>query len=53
MNDAAATEAERWVAVLFGLAFYGYFGLAAARRLGLPWTVHGFLSTPSSSWWPC
>ena len=25
------------------LAFYGYFGLAAARRLGLPWTVHGFL----------
>ena len=44
MNDAAATEAERWIATLFGLAFYGYFGLAAARRLGLPWTVHGFLA---------
>jgi small conductance mechanosensitive channel len=43
MNDAAAIEAERWVASLLGLAFYGYFGLEAARRLGLPWTVHSFL----------
>lgn len=43
MDDAAANEAERWVAVLFGLAFYGFFGLEAARRLGLPWSVHAFL----------
>ena len=43
MDDAAALEAQRWVAVLFGLGLYGYFALEAARRLGLPWTVHGFL----------
>ena len=43
MDDAAAIEAERWVAWLLGLAIYGYFGLEAARRLGLPWTVHAFL----------
>lgn len=43
MDDAAAVEAERWVAVLLGLGLYGYFGLEAALRLGLPWTVHGFL----------
>ncbi len=43
MNDAAAREAERWVGTLLGLAFYGYCGLEAARRLGLPWTVHAFL----------
>ena len=44
MDDFAAVEAERWVAVLLGLGLYGYFGLEAARRLGLPWTVHSFLS---------
>ena len=43
MDDAAASAAQRWVSVLLGLAFYGYFGLEAARRLGLPWTVHAFL----------
>ena len=43
MDDAAAIEAERWLASLLGLAIYGYFGLEAARRLGLPWTVHAFL----------
>ena len=49
MDDAEASEAERWVALLLGLGLYGYFGLAAARRLGLPWTVHGFLATCCSS----
>ena len=44
MDDFAAVEAERWVAVLLGLGLYGYFGLEAARRLGLPWTVHSFLN---------
>ena len=44
MNDAEATEAERWMVTLFGLGLYGHFGLTAARRLGLPWSVHGFLS---------
>jgi small conductance mechanosensitive channel len=43
MSDAAAQEAERWVETLLGLAFYGFFALEAARRLGLPWTVHVFL----------
>ena len=43
MDDAAALEAQRWVAALLGLGIYGYFALEAARRLGLPWTVHGFL----------
>jgi small-conductance mechanosensitive channel len=44
LDDAAAIESNRWVAVLFGLGFYGYYGLEAARRLGLPWTVHAFLT---------
>ncbi len=43
MDDAAALETARWVALLMGLGLYGYFGLEAARRLGLPWTVYGFL----------
>lgn len=43
MDDAAALETARWVALLMGLGLYGYFGLEAAQRLGLPWTVYGFL----------
>ncbi|MEK0083621.1 mechanosensitive ion channel domain-containing protein [Benzoatithermus flavus] len=43
LADAAARRAERWVSLLTGLSFYGYFGLRVARTLGLPWTVHGFL----------
>ena len=43
MDDAAAIEAERWIGWLLGLSFYGYFGLEAARRLGLPWNAHSFL----------
>jgi small conductance mechanosensitive channel len=43
LSDGEARRAARWLSVLTGLAFYGYFALAAARRLGLPWTVHGFL----------
>ncbi|MGE3741878.1 MAG: mechanosensitive ion channel domain-containing protein, partial [Geminicoccaceae bacterium] len=43
LDDATAGETHRWVCLLFGLGVYGYFFLAAARRLGLPWTVHAFL----------
>ena len=43
MDDSAAAEAHRRVTVLVGLAFYGYFALEAAQRLGLPWSVEAFL----------
>lgn len=43
LGDEAARRAGRWLSLLSGLSLYGYFGLEAARRLGLPWTVHGFL----------
>ena len=43
MDDATARETQRWLSLLLGLGFYGYFALAAGRRLGLPWAVHGFL----------
>jgi moderate conductance mechanosensitive channel len=41
-DDAAnyAFDAGRRIA---RTGIYGYFGLEAARRLGLPWTIHGFL----------
>lgn len=43
LDDAAALHAHGWLHLLGGLAIYGYFLLRAAQRLGLPWTVHGFL----------
>jgi small conductance mechanosensitive channel len=43
LEDDVARRAMRWLSLLSGLSLYGYFGLEAARRLGLPWTVHGFL----------
>jgi moderate conductance mechanosensitive channel len=43
VDDATARETQRWLGLLLGLGFYGYFALAAGRRLGLPWAVHGFL----------
>jgi small conductance mechanosensitive channel len=43
LDDALAVRVQRWLSLLLGLSFYGYFALNAARRLGLPWTVHGFL----------
>ena len=43
LDDATASETHRWICLLFGLGVYGYFFLEAARRLGLPWTVHAFL----------
>ena len=43
MDDATARETQQWLSLLLGLGFYGYFALAAGRRLGLPWAVHGFL----------
>lgn len=43
LDDATAQETHRWVCLLIGLGVYGYFTLAAALRLGLPWTVHAFL----------
>ena len=44
LDDAAAAAVQWWLALLLGLSIYGYFGLEAARRLGLPWTVHAFLT---------
>ncbi|HEX5794725.1 MAG TPA: mechanosensitive ion channel domain-containing protein [Geminicoccaceae bacterium] len=41
--DAAAIQAFRWTRALTGLTIYGYLALQAARALGLPWTLHGFL----------
>ena len=43
LSDEEAAGAQWWLALLLGLGLYGYFGLEAARRLGLPWTVHAFL----------
>lgn len=43
LDDEVATAAQSWLRGLLGLSIYGYFVLEAARRLGLPWAVHGFL----------
>ncbi len=43
INDAAASYATRWLRRLAATAAYGYFALEAARHLGLPWALHGFL----------
>jgi small conductance mechanosensitive channel len=43
LSDAQARTTRRWVSILSGVAIYGYVYLSAALRLGLPWTVHGFL----------
>ncbi len=43
LSDAQARATRRWVSILSSVAIYGYVYLSAALRLGLPWTVHGFL----------
>lgn len=43
IDDALARGIQRWLTLLLGLAFYGHAALRAAERLGLPWTVQGFL----------
>ena len=43
VDDTTAIETHGWTCLLFGLGVYGYFFLAAALRLGLPWSVHAFL----------
>lgn len=43
LTDDQATATRRWLGLVIGLAVYGQAALAAALRLGLPWTVHGFL----------
>lgn len=44
LDDGMARGLQRWILILLGLGFYGHFGLNAAERLGMPWTVRGFLS---------
>lgn len=43
LDDASAQSLQGWANLFIGFAIYGYFALEAARRLGLPWTVHGFV----------
>lgn len=43
LTDRQAGAARRWIGLLTGFAVYGYAGLEAARRLGLPWAAHGLL----------
>ena len=38
-----AARVQHWLAWLVGLPTYGYFGLEVAKRLGLPWSLHGFM----------
>lgn len=44
LGDSAARATQRWLEAVLGLGVYGYFALQAAARLGLPWTVQGFLT---------
>ena len=43
LSDERALSIRRWMFWILNLSVYGYFGLLAARRVGLPWPVHGFL----------
>ncbi|MGH6945078.1 MAG: hypothetical protein ACREH6_12765, partial [Geminicoccaceae bacterium] len=43
LGDEAARYGFAWARRLIALAAYGFFALEAARRLGLPWALHGFL----------
>lgn len=43
IGDALARRLQGWFSFLLGLAVLGDYLLRAAQRLGLPWTVHGFL----------
>lgn len=43
MDDAMAQYAARWTRRIAATAIYGYFVLTAARRLGMPWELHGIL----------
>lgn len=43
LDDVMARRVQWWLSLLLGLAVYGDYLLQAAQRLGLPWTVHGFL----------
>lgn len=38
-----AARVQRWMAWLVGVPIYGYFGLEVAKRLGLPWSLYGFM----------
>ncbi|MFW5680438.1 MAG: mechanosensitive ion channel domain-containing protein [Pseudomonadota bacterium] len=43
LEPAAGAELQRGLVRVVAVGGYGYFGLEAARALGLPWTLHGFL----------
>ncbi|MEO1091310.1 MAG: mechanosensitive ion channel domain-containing protein [Pseudomonadota bacterium] len=43
LDGPTALSLERSVIRVLSVGGYGYFGLRAARTLGLPWTIHGFL----------
>jgi small conductance mechanosensitive channel len=43
MSDAMAHYATRWTRRMAATSVYAYFVLTAARRLGLPWELHGIL----------
>ena len=43
VEEVEGLAIQRAVLRVVAVGGYGYFGLQAARALGLPWTVHGFL----------
>jgi len=43
VDEATALSVQRSSIRVLAVGGYGYFGLQAARALGLPWTLHGFL----------
>jgi len=43
ISDRAARYTNDWLRRILGTSVYGYYILAGARRLGLPWTLHGLL----------
>lgn len=44
LDDGMARHLHRWLVWILGLAVYGHYALQATDRLGLPWTVEGFLT---------
>ena len=44
LDDTTARHLHAWLSWVLGLAIYGHYALQATGRLGLPWTVRGFLA---------
>lgn len=42
VEETTGLEIQRNAVRVIAVGGYGYFGLQAARALGLPWTLHGF-----------